>query len=195
MKLVLALLPLAFTHLSAQTPVPERGGNLPVFRTVLDEKPRVIVIRMGPEKAVAFDCENGLLWKYWQAETGQLPVKLQGAVYNGAHGPQPVTQGTTHFTDDQPQLIPSAPDADLRYLGHLAHSDGTTTVRWAFRNAENKRLATVSVTPTFSNGTVTLDYKLEAEPASGFQVALRPPGTKETPKPLSTTPLQITLKP
>ena len=195
MKLALTLLPLAFTHLSAQTPVPERGGNLPVFRTVLDERPRVIVIRLGEERAVAFDCENGLLWKYWQAEPGQLPVKLQGAVYNGAHGPQPVSQGKIHFIDDQPQLIPSAPDARLRYLGHLSHSDGTTTVRWSFRDAENKQLATVSVKPTFKDGIAALDYKLEAEPASGFTVMLRPPGTKETPKPLSTTPLQITLKP
>lgn len=195
MKLALAILPFALTHLSAQTPVPERGGNLPVFRTVLDEKPRVIVIRMGAEQALAFDCENGILWKYWQANPGELPVKLQGAVYNGKHGPQPVSQGKTHFTDDQSQLIPSAPDARLQYLGHLDHADGTATVRWAFRDAENKTLATISVKPLLKNGAVTLGYMLDAEPVPGFQVSLRPPGTNETPKPLSTTPSQITLKP
>lgn len=195
MKLALVFLSLAFTGLFAQSPVPERGRNLPVFRTVLDEKPRVLVIRMGSEQALAFDCENGTLWKYWQAAPGQLPVKLQGAVYNGAHGPQPVSQGEVHFTDGEPQLIPSSQDARIKYLGHRTHSDGTVTVRWAFRDAENNTLASVSVKPTFQDGTVTLDYKLDAAPVNGFKVALRPPGTEEAPKPLSITPVQITLKP
>lgn len=195
MKLFLALVPLAVTHLSARTPVPERAGNLPVFRTVLDERPRILVVRMGPDQALAFDCENGTLWKYWQAKPGELPVNLQGAVYNGAHGPQPVSQGKILLTDEKPQLLPSVSEARLQYLGHLANSDGTATVRWAFRDAESKTFATIAVTPAYDEGAVTLSYKLEAAPAPGFGVSVRPPGSVDGSKQLTTTPLSITLKP
>lgn len=149
---------------------------------------------MGSEQAIAFDCENGILWKYWQAKPGELPVKLQGAVYNGQHGPQPVSQGTVRFTDDEPQLLCSAPEAQL-HLGHLRHSDGIYTLRWAFRDGENKKLATIAVTPTFNDGAVTLGYKLEAAPAPGIKISVRAPGSGDDPAPLTTVPLPITLKP
>lgn len=195
MKLALAIISLVVSHLSAQTPVPEREGNLQVFRTVLDEKPRILVLRMGPEQALAFDCEQGLLWKFWQAPAGELPVKLQGAVYDGVHGPQPISQGQIHFTDEKPQLITSVAEAHLQYLGHLAHSDGTTTLRWSFRDRENKTLATIAVTPAYNDGTVTISYKLDAPPTQGFQVSVRTPGSDGEPKLLSNAPLLITLKP
>ena len=177
----------------AQSPVPERSGNLPVFRTVLDEKPRVLVIRLGSEHAIAFDCENGILWKAWRAEPGQLPVKLQGAVYNGAHGPQPVSEGKFLFIDEKPQLICSDTSATLQYLGHSPQADGTAIVRWAFRNADHKDLAVIAVKPSFAKDTITLQYKLEGTPS--VKVALRTPGTDNPPQALSTSDTSIALKP
>ncbi len=193
MKLFLVLIPFALTRISAQSPVPERGENLAAFRTVLDEKPRVLVIRMGKEQALAFDCENGILWKFWQANPGELPVKLRGAVYNGEHGPQPVSQGKVLFTDDQPQLTCSVSETHLQYLGHLRLRDGTCTLRWAFRDGENMSLGTIAVSPALVNGSVALRYKLEAEPVAGIKISVRPPGSGDDPEPLTTEPLLITL--
>lgn len=177
----------------SQSPVPKRGGNLPVFRSVLDDKPRVLVIRLGSEHAIAFDCENGILWKAWQAEPGQLPVKLQGAVYNGVHGPQPVSEGKTLLIDEKPQLICSDPTAALQYLGHSPQPDGTAIVRWAFQDASHKNLAVIAVKPSFSNNTITLHYTLED--AASVKVALRPPGTEKPAQALGRTTTSITLEP
>lgn len=176
----------------AQSPVPERGGNLPVFRTVLDEKPRILVIRLGSEHAIAFDCERGILWKAWHAEPGQLPVKLEGAVYNGSHGPQPVSQGSYILTDTNPQLTCSDTSATLQYLGHSPQADGTAIVRWAFRNADHQNLAIIAVKPSFENGTITLHYKLEGDPS--VKVALRRPGTEEPAELIGTNPTSFILK-
>ena len=191
----LLLAPLLALPLAAQNPVPERSGNLQVFRCVLDERPRMIVIRLGQEHAVAFDTEFGLLWKAWKAEPGQLPVKLEGAVYNGAHGPQPTSQGKIFFTDADPQLICSDKAAQLQYLGHLPQSDGTAIVRWAFRDKEHRNLAVIAAKPTFESGKIVINYKVEGESAPGINVSLRPPGTKDGPVVLGTESTAIEIKP
>lgn len=190
----LLLAPFLTLPLIAQNPVPERSGNLQVFRCVLDERPRMIVLRLGEDYAVAFDTEFGLLWKAWKAQPGQLPVKLEGAVYNGAHGPQPTSQGNIFFTDADPQLVCSDKSAHLQYLGHMTQSDETTTVRWAFRDKENRNLAIIAAKPTFNSGKIIVHYKIEGEPAAGIYVSVRPPGTKDRPVVLSTDSTAIELK-
>ncbi|MDP4845764.1 MAG: hypothetical protein NWR51_00745 [Akkermansiaceae bacterium] len=186
--LTLLLIPPAF----AQSPVPQRGGNLPVFRTVLDERPRVIVVRLGVEHAVAFDCENGILWKAWQAPSGQLPVKLEGAVYDGKHGPQPTSQGNYILTDEKPQLSCADPTATLQYLGHSPQPDGTAIIRWAFQNADHENLAVIAVLPSIENDTITIHYKLEGDPS--VKVTLRTPGSENTTQTLGTTATSVILK-
>jgi len=48
-------------------------GLLPVFRCVLDERPRMLVILLGEkqDQALAFHTESGTLWKAWKAEEGK----------------------------------------------------------------------------------------------------------------------------
>ena len=143
--------------------------------------------------ALAFDCENGLLWKFWQAGQGELPVKLQGAVYNGEHGPQPVSQGKVFFTDETPQLICSIPEAKIQYLGNLRSPDGTFTLRWQFEIEGSPSLPAISVTPKIDNGVVSLSYNLDSAVPGGAKLSLRPPGTDSDPLPLSTQAVSITL--
>jgi hypothetical protein len=181
------------SSLLAQSPVPLRDGNLKVFRTVLDGTPRVLVIRMGERHALAFDVEKGTLRKAWTAEPGKMPVKLQGAVYNGAHGPQPVADGKTHFIDEKPQLVCSDAAARLEYLGHSPLSDGSAIVRWAFHKS-GRDLAVIAVKPSFTGGRIVLHYKAEGAPAAGVKVAVRAPGTSDPAKPLGATPVSIALK-
>lgn len=187
------LVPLFVTSsLFAQSPVPLREGNLKVFRTVLDGHPRVLVIRLGEGHALAFEVEQGTLWKSWTAEAGKMPVKLQGAVYNGAHGLQPVAEGKIRFIDEKPQLVCSDSSARLDYLGHSPTSDGSAIVRWAFRKA-GRNLAVIAVKPSFTAGNIVIHYKLEGDPAPGVKVAVRAPGTSDPAKPLGATPLSIAL--
>jgi hypothetical protein len=187
--LLLFLIPPLF----AQSPVPKREANLKVFRTVLDGNPRVLVIRMGDEHALAFDVEKGCLWKAWKAEAGKMPVNLQGAVYDGAHGPQPTADGKALFIDEKPQLVCSDATARLEYLGHSPTSDGSAIVRWAFPKAD-RNVAVIAVKPSFSDGKILVDYKLEGDPSPGVEVAARAPGTSDPAKALGASPLSVTFK-
>ncbi len=69
-----------------------------VFRCVLDERPRAIVVALHDDLWVAYDAQRCALYKAWKGG-----VKLDGPVYTAVHGPQPTTLGheyTTAVTGD-----------------------------------------------------------------------------------------------
>lgn len=156
-------------------------GLLPVFRCVLDERPRMLVILLGEkqDQALAFHTESGTLWKAWKAEEGKPAVLLVGALYTGKHGPQPESQGKLLFTDEKPQLSCSDPEASLQYLGHLVGKDGAVSVRWAFQDASHHNLAVIKASAAPGTAGVDLNYQLEAPPAGGRQVSIRKPGSAD----------------
>ena len=90
---------LALTVLSCQTEptaeLPERGLSPWVFRSVLDGRPRMLTAALAPDFFVAYDTETGGLYKAWRGD-----VKLDGAVYTTAHGPQPEASGRVWLKDD-----------------------------------------------------------------------------------------------
>ena len=63
-----------------------------VFRSVLDQKPRMVTAAIDSSLWVAYDTQTGLLYKAWQGG-----VLLDGAVYTMAHGPQPTSLGNPYF--------------------------------------------------------------------------------------------------
>lgn len=81
----------------AGTQTPERPRDIWAFRSVLDNRARMLTIALHTDLWVAYDATNCGLYRAWKGG-----VKFDGAVYTSAHGPQPTTQG--------PPLIPGIVD-------------------------------------------------------------------------------------
>jgi len=109
----------------AAAPAPVRPRDPFVFRCVLDENPRMVVVALAEDLSLAYDATAGSLALAWDGD-----VKLQGAVYDTTHGPQPVHEGTPRLVaPDGPAWMLAADDgeptpADVRWLGYRV--DGTT---------------------------------------------------------------------
>src|SRR5258706_3333755 len=59
-----------------------------VFRSVLDDQPRIITLALNDHLWAAYHTDSCSLYKVWKGQ-----VHLQGAVYDNAHGPQPISIG------------------------------------------------------------------------------------------------------
>ncbi len=67
---------------------PERPYQPWIFRSVLDEQPRIITLALHDDVWAAYHTDSCSLYKVWKGH-----VHLQGAVYDNGHGPQPITIG------------------------------------------------------------------------------------------------------
>ncbi|MEO6711784.1 MAG: hypothetical protein ABI054_13810 [Planctomycetota bacterium] len=63
-----------------------------VFRSVLDQRPRMVSIALSSEMWVAYDATWCGLYKAWKGG-----VHFDGAVYTTVHGPQPTSEGTAYL--------------------------------------------------------------------------------------------------
>jgi len=88
-KVLTIVILLGYTLCAAQEI--ERPRDLWVFRSVLDRRPRVITVALHQDLYVAYDGNNGGLFKVWKEG-----VVLDGAVYTTKHGPQPTSQGRAY---------------------------------------------------------------------------------------------------
>ncbi len=70
----------------------DRGQDIWVFRSVLDDRARVVTAGLRPDLWVAYDATNCGLWQSWNGG-----VKFDGAVYTTSHGPQPTSQGVRYY--------------------------------------------------------------------------------------------------
>ena len=90
-----------------------------VYRTVLDEMPRMLFAALHRDLYVAYDTQKAKLYKAWKGV-----VNFQGAVYDGAHGPQPTTVGDAYMIDhsgeDVWKLVSAGSDqaVQIDYKGH-----------------------------------------------------------------------------
>ena len=66
----------------------ERPHSPWVFRSVLDEQPRMITLALHDKVWAAYSTQNAALYKVWSGN-----VNFDGAVYTTAHGPQPMSIG------------------------------------------------------------------------------------------------------
>ena len=99
---IICLLAAAFLTLA---PGAEAADNQPatsrphdpwVFRCVLDEQPRMLVVALHERLWLAYDGTTGGLDKAMSR-----PVSFDGAVHTGGHGPQP-TSNPPHYHDPAP---------------------------------------------------------------------------------------------
>jgi cytochrome c len=90
-----------------------------VFRSVLDTMPRMITMALNDKLWVSYHTASGALYKAWKGT-----VYFDGAVYTGAHGPQPITIGDAYVENKfkQPWFVLSSKGDTIainyRYKGH-----------------------------------------------------------------------------
>ncbi|RLD21334.1 MAG: glycosyl hydrolase, partial [Bacteroidetes bacterium] len=89
-----------------------------ISRSVLDEQARMITIALHDDLWVAYSTQNCSLYKTWKGY-----VNFEGAVYNTAHGPQPVSVGDAFIENvfDNPWRITqgqSEVSTQAKYAGH-----------------------------------------------------------------------------
>jgi len=82
-----------------------------VFRSVLDERPRMVTLALNERLWAAFDAATCTLYKTWDGD-----VEFTGAVYDTVHGPQPRVRGVDW----------GDPFADGRWV--VRHADGKREV-------------------------------------------------------------------
>lgn len=90
MAAIALVLTVAFGAMAAQQPphAAQRPRDPWVFRCVLDQRPRVVVIALKDDIWAAYDSTTCSLYKVWRGD-----VKFDGAVYTTVHGPQPTSEG------------------------------------------------------------------------------------------------------
>ncbi len=101
------------------TSLTQRPYNPYVFRSVLDNEPRMLTFALHDDLWVTYSAETGRFHKAWKGV-----VTLQGAVYNTQHGPQPISLGDAYFVNSvkTPWSI-NGKDAKSTFEGHIFNDD------------------------------------------------------------------------
>ncbi len=101
-----------------------------VFRSVLDEQPRMITFALHDDLWAAYHTQDASLYKVWKGR-----VNFDGAVYTTAHGPQPTTIGDAYFENlyKNPWMV-TGPKGDtliptISYKGHYIE-DGKASIAY-----------------------------------------------------------------
>ncbi len=99
---VMVLLLACMAAAASQQAGPERPRDPWVFRCVLDNQPRIVVIALHDDFYVAYDTTDCSFAKAWRGD-----VKFDGAVYTTVHGPQPTSEGIDLIRqfDDKPWTL------------------------------------------------------------------------------------------
>ena len=107
-----------------------------VFRSVMDDQPRMITAALEQDLYVSYYTQSGALYKAWKGL-----VNFEGAVYNTAHGPQPTAVGDAYLMNKykEPwQLMRggSEVEASYDYKGHR-FKDGHVELMYALKDASS----------------------------------------------------------
>ncbi len=104
---------------TASSAGPERPYDPFVFRSVLDEKPRIITLALHDNLWAAYHTDSCSLYKVWKGH-----VHLQGAVYDNAHGPQPISIGDSWIenTHKHPWSVTQGGQSVLKEVKYGGHS-------------------------------------------------------------------------
>lgn len=152
----------------------ERPHDPWVFRSVLDQKPRMVTAALSDDIWVAYDARTGSLYKAWKGG-----VNFDGAVYTTVHGPQPTSKGYAYYTDSNEDIEWFLVDGDqvikpeVNYKGHK-FSDDQVVFTYQLITKEGK-VITVKETPeVISRGNQTgLSRKFSVDNAGEYSVGLK----------------------
>ena len=97
---------------------PVRPSQPWAFRSVLDEQSRMLTLALHDNLWVAYHTDSCALYKAWKGH-----VHLQGAVYDNAHGPQPISIGNAWIVNPHkhPWSVKNNGNEmlkEVRYAGH-----------------------------------------------------------------------------
>src|SRR5688572_27079068 len=114
----LMILPACNKKKSSVTSGPERPFQPWVFRSVLDSQSRIVTLALHDDMWVAYRTDSCSLYKAWKGH-----VHLQGAVYDNAHGPQPMSIGDAWLVNThlQPWSVKKGDQemlSEVQYAGH-----------------------------------------------------------------------------
>ncbi len=143
--MLLALLSFACSENKNETAF-ERDNMPWVFRSVLDEKPRMVTMALQEDLWVAYSTEYGSIYKAWKGG-----VNFDGAVYTTRHGPQPNSEGGDYFVSsfDQPWVIikdGKTTPAKIQYKGHEFYRH---QVKLKYELKVGKQVVKIEETPEF----------------------------------------------
>lgn len=130
---------------------PERPRDVWVFRSVLDNRARIVTLALHNDLWVAYDATNCGLYRAW---TGG--VRFEGGVYTTVHGPQPRSFGNLHIPGIVDESVwvfdKSGTKTDLQpeFKGYRFHQ-GSATLQYRFK-PERSREVWIYETPEVRNG-------------------------------------------
>jgi cytochrome c len=121
LKLVMAAMCLLFAAACTKnksTSLVDRPNDPWVFRSVLDEQPRIITFALHDDLWAAYHTDSCSLYQVWKGY-----VHLQGAVYDNSHGPQPISIGDAWLKNPYGKPWSVTKDGrevlkEVRYAGH-----------------------------------------------------------------------------
>ncbi|SHI45615.1 hypothetical protein SAMN02745181_0158 [Rubritalea squalenifaciens DSM 18772] len=140
-----------------------------VFRSVIDDRPRMLTVILDETRAISYDTWHAHLGMVWKGEQGNL-VKLDSSVYTQKNGPQPEHLGDIIFDHREPEFTSSL--GKVLYMGH-AFRDGQLVLRYGVKNEQFELVATIEEMPTYQNK--TLKRSISVTPASaGASIQFKP---------------------
>jgi cytochrome c len=98
-----------------------------VFRSVLDQKPRMVTAALDENLYVAYDARQCQIYKAWKGG-----VIFDGAVYTTQHGPQPTSKGYAYYIQPEGEnswlLTTAGQDVELlpHFKGYFFKDDQVT---------------------------------------------------------------------
>ncbi|MCK6694007.1 MAG: PA14 domain-containing protein, partial [Thermoanaerobaculia bacterium] len=118
----------------------DRPNDPWVFRSVLDQKPRMITFALNDNLWLAYSTDSCALYKAWAGG-----VAFEGAVYNMRHGPQPLSVGNAWFENKfgQPWTVTlngNAEQPQTDYKGHRYTKDGHAEIMYDLVLSDGRRI-------------------------------------------------------
>lgn len=152
-----------------QTAVPERPRDIWVFRSVLDQRPRVVSIALHEDLWVAYDATECNLYKAWSGG-----VKFDGAVYTTVHGPQPTSYGDAYVMGllDQPVWAVNGQRVTADFKGYRFQGGQVTLQYWLHAGSAMIRVFETPERVASPDGRVGLQRVFRVEGAEGRVVSL-----------------------
>lgn len=119
-----------------------------VFRSVLDQKPRMVTVALHDDLYIAYDARSCQLYKAWKGG-----VIFDGAVYTTNHGPQPTSKGYAYYTQPDGHnvwyLVSNGVESEAApvFRGYY-FKDGEVTFRYTIKT-ESEETISLEETPSY----------------------------------------------
>ena len=170
--LVLSFLLTSILSCNPKNSIPEinRPRDVWVFRSVLDEHPRMLTAALNENMWLAYDTQSASLYKAWKGG-----VNFDGAVYTTKHGPQPTSLGYAYQLKKEAWILLQngkrmAPV--ISYKGHLIQNE-EVSLNFQLITPEGETVL-VKETPRYisKDGKNGLERTFEITNSTNYTVAL-----------------------